>query len=166
MAWLGWGWFDTGSSDRSFTGFEGLSRILHPRFSSFGNVWKLWDYCMCPLQWSATPQWHLAEVFRQPWPNSELLLWPAYLTFDTWLQQTSSSMALRLWKESGLRRVHMFSAWGLWKASELPWAFLIQERSDYSLKHTTVKLGQDGAEEENGCSWKFYIKRKNPEQRL
>lgn len=72
-------------------------------------------------------------------------------------------MTLRLWKQSGLCCARMFSAWGWWKASELLWAFLMRQRSDYSLKYPTVKLGQDGAEEENGLSRKcFYKKTKSP----
>lgn len=105
--------------------------------------------------WSATPQWHLAELFRHLWPNWELLLWPAYLTFDRWLQWTSSSMTLRLGKQCVL----IFSAWGLWKASELPWAFLRQQMSSYSSKHTTVKLGQKGTRRGKKTFMKFYLKR-------
>lgn len=160
VAWPGWGFFNTSSTDVKFTGFDYLSHILHPRLSSCRNEGKLWDYCTYFLQPSSTPQWHLAEVFRQLWPNSELLLWPAYLTFDRWLQWTSSSMTLRLWKQC----VQIFSAWGLWKASELPWPFLRQQMSDYSLKHTTGKLGQEGEEEENELSWSFIYKDKNPKQ--
>lgn len=151
MAWSGWGLFNTSSTDMNFTGFDWPSPILHPRFSSCRNEGKLWDYCVCFLQWSATPQWHLAEVFRQLWPNSELLLWPAYLTFDRWLQWASSSMTLPLWKHCA----RIFSAWALWKASGLPWAFLRQHMPNYSLKHTTDKLGQEVAEEEDGLSWSF-----------
>lgn len=163
VAWPGWSWFNTSSTSINFTGFEGLPHIFHPRFSSCGNVWILWDYYMCPLQWSATSLWHLARVFRQLWPNSELLLWPAYLTFDASLQQTSSSTTLCLWAQSGLCCVCTFSAWGSWKASEQLWAFSMKQRSDCLLKYIAAELGQDGAEEENGVSWQFlYKKTKTP----
>lgn len=157
MAWPGRGLFNTGSTDMNFTGFDGLSHILHTRFSC-RNAWKLWDYCMCPLQWSATPQWHLAEVFRQLWPNSELLLGPAYLTFGTWLQQTSLSLTLRLWKQSGRCCVHVLCM-RFMKGQGTTLSFSEAAEVWILIKHTTVKLGQDGAEEENGLSWKFYLKR-------
>lgn len=145
MARPGWGLFNTSSTDMNFTVFDWLSSILHPRFSSCKNEGKLWDYCTF-----STVLCNSTVAFSWGFQTTvtKLLLWPAYLTFDRWLQWTSSSITPHLWKQ----HVRILSTWGLWKASELPWAFLRQQMSNYPLKHTTVKLGQEGTEDKNGLS--------------